>query len=656
MPSTINAILKQYWGYDTFRSLQQNIIESVLQGKDTLALLPTGGGKSICFQVPAMARSGLCLVVSPLIALMKDQVQNLKKRGIKAVAIYGTMPIYEIDRILDNCIYSKDIKFLYVSPERLQSDLFKERLKKMPINLVAIDEAHCVSQWGYDFRPAYLKIAELRDLLPPNIPFLALTATATPRVKDDICKYLQLKKARIFVKSFQRANLCYAVEHSNQKIEKAIEILQKKQGCAIVYARSRQRVQQLAEAIFKKGIKADYYHAGLDAQTRSFKQDEWIQNRIRVMVCTNAFGMGIDKPDVRLVIHIEPPDSIEAYYQEAGRAGRDEQNALALLLYNEADILNLQKNAANYIPPLETIKQVYQALANYLQIATGAGAGQSYDFDMKLFCNAFNLQAPIAYQALRILEQSEYITLTDAIVVPSKVQLLYNNEQLYKLYIKQPRLEPYIKALLQNYGGALYDQHVEISEIIIAQFISKHFNYTTSEAYTKNALNVMANNQIIAYIPYNSKPQIGFLQARVNPERLHLDMDRLGFIKKVHEHNVAAITRYVQNQQDCRTQTLVAYFGEENAPNCGVCDVCISKSNAKYTINTLEKIQALLKTILPPQGLFINDLIKALNKNQQLALMPGFNDQAIIIAIRHLADNGDILIDQERHVKPRSNK
>jgi ATP-dependent DNA helicase RecQ len=649
---SIHAILKQYWGYTAFRPLQQDIIESVLNGSDTLALLPTGGGKSICFQVPAMAQAGLCLVVSPLVALMKDQVENLKKRGIKAVAIYGTMPPHEIDRTLDNCIYSKEIKFLYVSPERLKSKLFQERLKKMTVNLVAIDEAHCISQWGYDFRPAYLLIAELRDLLPSKVPFLALTATATARVKDDICERLQLKKPHIFVKSFQRPNLSYSVRQTNQKTEKALEILQKIPGCAIIYARSRKRVQEIAETLYKQGIRADYYHAGLDAKTRNLKQNDWVQNKTRVMVCTNAFGMGIDKPDVRLVIHIEPPDSLEAYYQEAGRAGRDEQKAFAVLLYNEEDTDNLHRQQLNYIPPIAEIKRSYQALGNYLKIAAGAGEGQSYDFELAYFSSTFNLNANIALQSLQILQQSGYITLNDAVLIPARLRFLYNNEQIHQLYVTQPRLEPYLKALLQCYGGALYDQYIDINELDLARFISKHFHYSTSEEYVHNALQVMHNRQVVSYVPRNEKPQLNFVLARVNADSLLLDTQLLQFRQQVYEQNVKAVINYMHNTETCRTQTLVAYFGENNATTCGVCDNCLSKNKITTDVDTLEKIQSLLKAVIPSQGILIDDLVKQLLKNTALSRRVNFDEHSIITAIRQLTDNSELIIDEERRVKP----
>lgn len=649
---SIHNILREYWGYAQFRPLQQDIIEAVLSGSDTLALLPTSGGKSLCFQVPAMACEGLCLVISPLIALMKDQVQNLKKRGIKAIALHSAMPAHEIDRSLEACAYSKDVKFLYVSPERLQSKLFKERLKKIPVNLVAIDEAHCISQWGYDFRPAYLNIVALRDLLPKGIPFLALTATATERVKLDICAQLKFQKPRIFIKSFQRANLCYTVRKSQAKIKDALKILQKTSGCGIIYARSRRRVQQISDELNRQGIRSDYYHAGLDAQIRSHKQDEWLHDRTRVMVCTNAFGMGIDKPDVRVVIHAEPPDSLEAYYQEAGRAGRDEQKAYAVLLYNEDDLKTLQKNADTGIPPLSTVMQTYQALANYYKIATGAGENNSFDFDFPKFCHQFNLPALPTHQSLKLLAQEGYISLSEATWLSARLHFLYNDQQIYHLYAQQPRLEPYLKAILQNHGGIVYDQYVDIDEEHLARIISKHFTYKTTVEYVKNALKYMRNHHIIDYIPSTNQPQLIFARARADSRNMSFDTEKIAFLQRVSQENVAAMIQYSQNEMRCRSQTLVVYFGENDAGTCGVCDICITQKKAQSSTSIIEQLKSHIQAILPPQGIAISDLIEQLLKDVRFAQSPNFNEEFIVQTVRWLADHHQIEITPDRRLKP----
>jgi len=414
-------VLRQFWGFDNFRPLQEDIIQSALDGKDTIALLPTGGGKSLCFQVPAMCKEGICIVISPLIALMKDQVFHLRQKNIPAEAIFSGMRHKDIDRILDNCVYG-DVKLLYVSPERLKTELLLERLKKMNINLIAIDEAHCISQWGYDFRPAYLEIASIREWLP-KVPLIALTATATPKVVEDIQQKLAFKRENVFQKSFVRDNLAYVVLHENQKEKKLLEILTNVKGSGVVYVRSRRRTKDVALLLQRKGIAADFYHGGLPGDERSKKQEAWIRNEKRIMVCTNAFGMGIDKSDVRSVVHLDVPDSPEAYFQEAGRGGRDGKKAYAVMLYKKEDGESLQHFFNQSFPPIKSIKQVYQALGSFFQLATGGGAGQSFDFDIATFCKKFNLQALTTYSSLKILAQSGWLVLSESIFLPSTLTI-----------------------------------------------------------------------------------------------------------------------------------------------------------------------------------------------------------------------------------------
>ena len=445
-------ILKQYWGYESFRPLQEDIIQSVLQGRDTLALLPTGGGKSLCYQIPALCRDGICIVVSPLIALMKDQVQQLQDRNISAVAVYAGMHYRDIDRVFDNCAHGH-YKLLYLSPERLTTELARERIKRMRVNLLAVDEAHCVSQWGYDFRPPYLQIPEIREWLP-GVPVLALTATATQPVVTDIQEKLAFKNQQVFFQSFARDNLSFAVVQEDAKDQKLLEILRKIPGCAVVYVRNRRRTKEIAQLLRQNRIAADYYHAGLNMEERSAKQDAWIRNKTRVIVATNAFGMGIDKPDVRLVVHMDLPDSLEAYYQEAGRGGRDGKRAFAVLLYNQADKQMLERSLELSFPDMPLIRQVYQALGHYYQLAVGGGEGQSFDFDIVHFCESFRLDAAKVLPCLQLLEQAGWLSLSESVFTPSALMIKVSKESLYDFQLKHPRFDPLLKTILRTYQGA----------------------------------------------------------------------------------------------------------------------------------------------------------------------------------------------------------
>lgn len=612
-----------------------------MSGHDALALLPTGGGKSICFQVPALAQDGICLVISPLIALMKDQVQNLKRRKIKAAAIFSGMSYREIDRTLDNCIYGQ-YKFLYLSPERLQTEVFRLRLAKMKVNLIAIDEAHCISQWGYDFRPPYLKIADIRQLLPANVPFLALTATATDRVRQDICQQLQLRKPKVFVKSFARANLSYSVRLEESKETRIADILSKVDGCGIVYVRSRNRTQAIANLLNKRGVKADFYHAGLSPALRSQKQDEWVNNTTRIMVCTNAFGMGIDKPDVRMVIHLEPPDSLEAYYQEAGRAGRDEKRAYAVLLYDNADITHLEELKTLQFPSVEVLRQTYQALANYLQVAVGAGEGQTFPFDLNDFCRTYKLQPILTHKALQILAEEGYIALSDAVFMPSRLLFTANKTQLYGIYTTQPRIEPYIKGILHLYGGGVFDHYIAIDEQELAKTITKHLNYSTNQELVRNALNYLQQQQLAEYSPQNDKPQLTFLLPRADAKKLPINIQLLNFRKKVYSENIASVNNYLTNTQQCRTQQLTAYFAEHNTPPCGSCDVCIAQKKQQQSLSLQENIQAAIKKLLQNRELSIDSIISSLSH---------LGEREVVEELRFMADRRIIVFENNSKVR-----
>ncbi len=587
---TINEILKKYWGYPSFRPLQEDIIQSVLEGHDTLALMPTGGGKSICFQVPALSQEGVCLVISPLIALMKDQVYNLRKRNISAAAIFSGMRRMEIERTLDNCAYGKT-KFLYLSPERLQTELFKARLPKLNVSLLAIDEAHCISQWGYDFRPPYLQIAEIRELLP-DIPVLALTATATKQVQKDIQERLAFRGGKVFEKSFTRSNLSYSVFFEEDKTKKLLQILQNVPGTGIVYVRSRKKTKNIAYFLQKNGISADFYHAGLDAKARSDKQDKWIKNQRRIVVCTNAFGMGIDKPDVRVVVHVDLPESLEAYYQEAGRAGRDGKKAYAALLYHKGDIFDLDEQLENRYPSMDILRKTYQSLGNHFQIAIGAGLDQTFDFDLVAFSKKFHLHPLQTFNSLRILEQDSYISLSDAVHLPSRVVIKLNKEEFYKYKVANRRVQPYLDALLRLYGGSLYDHFRPINEQKMAQMIR------TKLEFVQNALTHLDTNQVIKYIQQTNKPQLTFMRERVPSDQLSVNRKLMDFRREVQHGNVNMVVKYVTNDKTCRSQQLVRYFGELDSERCGVCDVCLRIKKEKKEEERLEAINASIKKLL----------------------------------------------------------
>jgi len=594
-------ILKKYWGYDSFRTLQEEIIQSTIDGNDSLALLPTGGGKSICFQVPALVQEGICIVISPLIALMKDQVYNLQKRGIKAVAIYSGMHYKDIDRAFDNCIYG-NIKFLYLSPERLATDLARTRIAQMNVNLLAVDEAHCISQWGYDFRPPYLEIVNIRELIP-NTPILALTATATSEVVKDIQEKLEFKKEHVFQKSFQRENLAYVLLHEENKIEKLLGIISTVKGSGIIYARSRRKTKDIAMLLQAKGISADYYNAGLSSEMRSEKQEAWMQNKIRLMVCTNAFGMGIDKPDVRLVVHMEIPDSLEAYFQEAGRGGRDGYKAYGVVLYSPGDKSNLIYQYEQTYPSMENIRKTYRALGSYFQIAIGGRAGDAFDFDIVEFVKKFKLETVVTYNCIRILEQEGWISVTDAVFHPAGVRIIVRKDELYDYQLRNKSADKILKLILRSYHGAFND------------FVGIHMSWMAKKLMMpredlQKAFLKMQTNGIIEFRPEKDKPQLIFIQERVDPTNLTIDLQLFNFRKKRHLDRLQKTIAYCENTI-CRSQQLLSYFGETNSEKCGVCDVCLERNKVNLSKDEFKRFQTKILKQLEREPLAIKELVEA---------------------------------------------
>lgn len=586
---TPEQILKQYWGYDAFRHSQREIVEAVIQKKDCLALLPTGGGKSICFQVPAMVMDGICIVISPLIALMEDQVQQLKIRGIKAEAIHSGLKRSEIDILLDNCVYG-NIKLLYVSPERLQTEIFMARFERMNVSFVAIDEAHCLSQWGYDFRPPYLKIATIRENRP--IPFLALTASATAEVKKDIIDKLQLKSPAFFQRSFARPNISFAVRHTENKEKKLLTVLQKIPGCAILYVRSRKAAHDWAQWLERQNIPSTFYHAGLDFHERKKRQAEWIKNKVRVMVATNAFGMGIDKEDVRTVIHLDLPESLEYYYQEAGRAGRDGKKSYSVIIYHSSDVSSLEAKVNQSQPGLDYLKKIYQALANYFQLAEGAGWNESFEFDLDEFCDRFKMKAANVYPAIKKLQETGLILLNESFYSPSKVHVTVDKIRLYEFQVANSKFDPFIQTLLRLYGAELLSAFMEVSESQIAKALK------IKDIEVTELLHQLTKLQILEYLPISFKPQLTFLTPRQDANRLSIDHQLLEERRQLAFSKMKSMIAYTTDVHQCRQWTMLGYFDEKNYDTCGVCDVCLSKKkkqNLAALKDYLEQIIYLLK-------------------------------------------------------------
>lgn len=601
-------LLKKYWGYDDFRGIQREIIESIGSGHDTLGLMPTGGGKSITFQVPALAMEGVCVVITPLIALMKDQVHHLRQRGIMAAAVYSGMQHDDIIRILENCILGST-KLLYVSPERLGSSLFQTKLRHMKVSFITVDEAHCISQWGYDFRPSYLQIAEIRRICP-DVPVLALTATATPKVVEDICDKLTLSTPHtfnIFRMSFERKNLTYLVSHAMDKRTELIQLLNGEKGAAIVYVRSRRHAREVAELLTEAGLSATFYHAGLEHAVKDQRQRDWQHDRVRIMVATNAFGMGIDKPDVRIVAHYDCPDSIEAYFQEAGRAGRDGQPSRAILLYNAADEPKLRKRISDTFPEKEYIRKVYDHLAYYYQIATGDGYGVSREFNIDDFCRKFNHFPIRVHAALQILQRAGYIEYTEEQDNQARVRFLVTRDDLYRLRGDSPNEERVIVALLRSYGG-LFADYGFIDESMIAN----QCGMKSHEVY--QTLKGLSEKHILHFIPRKQVPYIRYMQRREDSEHVQLSKDVYEERLTQYKERIEAMLRYAKDNSRCRSRQLLEYFGEKDTKDCGQCDVChhTSKTDiqqAKQQILTLlsdrqrHHVTELLRLQLPKEEL-----------------------------------------------------
>lgn len=608
---TYKEILKQYWNYDNFRGIQEEIIESIGKGHDTLGLMPTGGGKSITFQVPALAQPGLCLVITPLIALMKDQVRNLRDRGIKALAVYSGMTREEIVVALENCIFG-DYKFLYISPERLDTDIFRAKLRNMKINMITVDESHCISQWGYDFRPAYLKISEIRELLP-TVPVLALTATATPEVVKDIQTKLGFREdSRIFRMSFERKNLAYIVRNTESKQEELLHILNSVSGSAIVYTRNRKRTREVAELLVNNEITATFYHAGLNNDVKDQRQKSWLSGESRVMVATNAFGMGIDKPDVRLVIHVDLPDSPEAYFQEAGRAGRDGQKAYAVLLYAKSDKATLSKRITDTFPDKEYIRKVYEDVNYYFQMAMGDGLGCTFAFNLDEFCRNFKHFPVQADSALKILTRAGYLEYTDEQDNASRILFTIHRDELYKLHETDPETEKLINVILRSYTG-LFTDYAYINEDSLAI----RSGLTRQRIY--EILLMLTRRHILHYIPRKKTPYIIYTRERQEAGRLAITRDIYEERKESYITRIKAMTEYATAEDKCRSRMLLRYFGEKNEHNCGLCDVCLSKHHSGMKLGEFQEMENQIREQLETSPLSAATLLNRINGEREKA-------------------------------------
>lgn len=630
----IHKILKKYWGFDQFRPMQEEIIRAVLDRKDTLALLPTGGGKSVCFQVPAMAMDGICIVISPLIALIKDQVEQLKKRGIPVLAVYSGMHYVEVKKTLQNAAFG-NYKFLYLSPERLETDLFLEFLPAIKPCLIAVDEAHCISQWGYDFRPPYMRINNLRQELPA-VPVIALTASATKTVQEDICEKLNFSKDSLrFQQSFERKNLSYSIFSPSAKETKLLEILNNVKGTAIVYCKSRKHTQQVSGLLGMKGLSADYYHAGLSAEERTAKQESWINNQTRVMVCTNAFGMGIDKPDVRVVVHYDVPDCLENYYQEAGRAGRDGKRAYAVLFYQPNELADMIKLVAIRYPSAEQIKKIYTALMNHLQIAAGGGEGNSYDFDTPVFAQHFKLNILEATYGIQALAQQEILSFNEIFFRPSAVMFTASKNDLSEFEKLHPELEPMIKALLRSYEG-VFDFSTTIYEGLLAKFLK------TGKDQVILLLQKLHQYGIIQYQPPTDKPQVFLIKSRMYSDDFKIDARALELRKLEHEKRITAIAGYINDSKSCRSNMLADYFGAPHGPKCKICDNCINHSQQDLSAEEFQHLYERIISLTGKETIEINQLVKLLKPNI---------DTHVWQAIQYLQAEDLIIQDPEGFIK-----
>jgi len=624
-----HRILKEYWGYDTFRPLQSDIIHSISQGKDTLGLMPTGGGKSITFQVPTMTMEGTCLVITPLIALMRDQVDNLKSRGIKASMICTGMSRDEIITTLDNCAFG-NVKFLYVSPERLSTELFIKRLPSINVCLITVDEAHCISQWGYDFRPSYLKIAEIRQHLP-GIPVLALTATATAEVINDIQLQLNFSEQNCFTQSFVRENLAYVVRTVDDKLPYLLKILQNVKGSAIVYVRNRKKTKEVAEFLVQNNFPASFFHAGLPQHIKDERQIAWKTNQCRIIVSTNAFGMGIDKPDVRLVIHLDLPDSPEAYFQEAGRAGRDGKKAYAVIIYSKNDNAKLKKRIADTFPDKQRVIDTYNSLGNFYQLAVGSGFESVFPFDLQSFCKAYHLPLNMSYHALKIMEQAGYIVLTDTLDNPSRLMITVNKEELYLLKFSNAKWDNILQVTLRSYTG-LFADHVHINEDLIAQ----RADATREEIY--NVFTHLHKSHIVSYIPAKKTPFVSFTRSREDVRYIVLSKDVYETRKERYQKRIDAMLAYTEDDKICRSRQLLAYFGQKQEHSCGICDVCIANKKSTLSAEDFEATLQIVKTQLSKGPITFKGLVNHTNIPE---------DKATSV-VRFLLDRHTIIIDNRQ--------
>ncbi len=615
-------VLKQYWGYDAFRPLQGDIIQSVASGKDTLGLMPTGGGKSLTFQVPAMVMEGVCIVVTPLIALMKDQVENLQRRGIKAAAIYTGMTREEILLTLDNTVFEA-YKFLYVSPERLATKIFLEKIRQTRVCLIAVDESHCISQWGYDFRPSYLRIADVREQLP-GVPVLALTATATPEVVDDIQLRLAFSEKNVFQKSFQRTNLSYVVRVTENKEEQLLNILTKVPGTSVVYVRNRKRTREIADYLVQQGISAEHFHAGLSNDTKDARQQRWKNNETRVIVSTNAFGMGIDKPEVRTVVHMDLPDSLEAYFQEAGRAGRDEKKAWAVVLFNNSDVTKMRKRVSDTFPDKEMVKKVYEALGNYYQIAVGSGLEATFTFDLMDFCASFKLPLLIAHNAIKLLEQAGYVSLTDEQDNHARVLFRVGKEDLYSLRFTEDQ-DRLIHLLLRSYTG-LFTEPAYISEEMLAKRLEWRKDKLTQE------LIGLSKERIIQFIPRSKTPFLTFTHEREDVTRIKLGKEAYDDRRERYISRAKSVLDYAREEVICRSQVLLSYFGEKNTKPCGQCDICLKQTETEISEQEYARISRRIEELLKSDAMTMAQLVRE----------SGFKEQKTLKVLRFMMDRRQV--------------
>jgi ATP-dependent DNA helicase RecQ len=623
--STYQETLQKFWGFTNFRPLQEDIIHSIFQGKDTLGLMPTGGGKSITFQVPGLIKEGICLVVTPLIALMKDQVENLKRRDIKALAIYSGMTFDEITVSLDNCIYG-DFKFLYCSPERLGTEVFRDRITRMKVSFIVVDEAHCISQWGYDFRPSYLKIIDLRELLP-LAPVMALTATATPDVVEDIQEKLHFREKNVFRTSYVRPNLAYVVRDVEDKQKFLIKAIEAVKGSGIVYTRNRAKTKEISQHLMRNGISADFYHAGLTDEVRANRQDDWMRGKVRIMVSTNAFGMGIDKPDVRFVIHLDLPDALESYFQEAGRAGRDGRKAYALLLYNNSDKLSLQRRIAANFPEKETIKRLYHALGNYFQVPIGSGKSMAYDFNLQTFCTQNKFHPLIAYNCMKFLEREGLIEITDEINLPSMAYFPISRDELYRFQVANEQFDIFLKVLLRSYTG-LFSGFVGIDEEMLAN------RSKLSRDMVYQFLMKMQSMKVLKYIPRRTNPVVIYTEERLDERSLQISKENYAQRKERYISRMDHVIQYASSNNRCRSQQLLEYFGEQNSKACGLCDVCEAQQEKTLDENTPAKLELKIKITLMQSPLSMEALVESVSET--------FHENKTIETIRWLIDNGTI--------------